>query len=169
MHEIFTKRRSVRHYQKKGVEEEKLKEILKAAMSGPSGHNSRIWEFVVVGDHKTKEKLAESGPWADFVKEAPVVIVIVGDEKKSKLWLEDCSIAAGYIYLEAANQGLGTCWVHIREGKTLDGRDPEDFVRELLGIPHEKRILCLLPIGYPEDEIYKEKRFEPEKVHYGRW
>ncbi|PJA37169.1 hypothetical protein CO181_04625 [candidate division WWE3 bacterium CG_4_9_14_3_um_filter_43_9] len=64
---------------------------------------------------------------------------------------------------------MGTCWVHIHEGKTLDGRDPEEFVRELLGIPHEKRILCLLPIGYPEDEVYKEKKFEPEKVHDGKW
>jgi len=171
MNELFKKRRSVRKFTKKAVSDAQIKEILLAAMVAPSGCNRRPWDFVVVKDPATKKVLAQSGPWADFVDEASVAIAIIGDEQKSWLWLEDCSLAAGQIYLEATNQGLGACWAHIRGGKTVQKEDAEDFVRKVLGIPQTKRVLCLMAIGDPAESPpqYSEKDFNSSKVHQEKW
>lgn len=171
MNELFKKRRSIRKFSGRAVSETQIKEILLAAMVAPSGCNRRPWNFVVVKDAAAKKVLAQSGPWADFVNDASVVIAVIGDEQKSWLWLEDCSLAAGQIYLEAANQGLGACWAHIRGGKTVQKQDAEDFVRKVLGIPKTKRVLCLMAIGYPAESPspYSEKDFNSSKVHQEKW
>lgn len=156
------KRRSIRQYLAKEVEKEKIDEILKAAMTAPSARNCRPWRFWLVRDKEKKEKLAQIQPWASFVARAPVVLVI-GSEP-DRLWIEDCSIVASLVYLEATNQGLGTCWVQVREMKTEKGKESEEAVKKIIGAPEEIRILCLLPLGYPQKfppeysgEIEKEK------------
>lgn len=170
MLEVIKKRRSIRKYQEKEIEEEKLKEVLKAAMFAPSAMDRRPWDFVVVRDKKVKEQLAASCPWAAFAKESAAVVVVVGDEKRSRLWIEDCSLAAGLIYLEATNQGLGACWAQVRSVPARRG-DAEDFVRNLLKIPGEKRVLCLMALGYPAEEKkeHTDDEFKAAKVHYETW
>jgi len=85
--------------------------------------------------------------------------------------LEDASIVAGHIFLEATNEGLGTCWVQIRESKTPDGKDAEEYVRSLLGIHANFRVVCLMPLGYPAEILpeHQDSEFEKEKVHRERW
>ncbi|MDD3647317.1 MAG: nitroreductase family protein [Candidatus Dojkabacteria bacterium] len=171
MLDIIKKRRSIREFEDKEVEDEKIREILNAAMVAPSAKNKKAWEFVVVKDKDMLKKLADSGPWASFVGISKVAIVIIGDEELSSKWVEDCSLAAGQIYLEATNQGLGTCWAHIREGKTVDGENAEEFVRRLLDIPQKKRVLCIMALGYPSywPKYYGEKDFDEKKVFYEKY
>lgn len=170
MIEAIKKRRSIRKYQPKEVEEEKVNAILKAAMFAPSGHNRRPWNFIVVKDEGTRQKLAESSQWASFAKEASVVIVVVSGQE-SELWVEDCTLAAGNIYLEAANQGLGACWIQIRGGKTIHQKDAEEFVKEVLGIPGDRRVLCLMALGYPAEEKgeHRDSEFDSSKIHKEVW
>ena len=52
MNSIF-KRRSIRKYEEKPVENEKIHLLLKAAMSAPTARNQREWEFVVVTDRRS--------------------------------------------------------------------------------------------------------------------
>jgi nitroreductase len=171
MIESIKKRRSIRKYKKKEVEQEKLNEILKAAMYSPSAMNRRPWEFIVVKDQELKNKLSKATPWCGFVKDAPVVLVIAGHEENSYLWVEDCSIAAEAIYLEATNQGLGTCFCQILNPKTLLPDEREEYVRQLIGTPPNIRILCLMPIGYPDEdkEEHNEKDFDKKKIHYEKY
>lgn len=166
MLEVIKKRRSIRKYQKKEVEEEKLQEILKAAMCSPSAHGAKPWEFLVVKKSETKVKLSQVTPWAGFVKEAPVVLVIAAEGSRFN-WIEDCAIAAENIYLEATNQGLGTCFIQIREG--MDSA--EAYVKKLLHIPNEIRVLCLMPLGYPAEEKkeHKEEEFEKNRLHFEKY
>ena len=169
MLEIFRKRRSVREYLPKEVEEEKLNEVLKAAMFSPTAHHCRSWEFVVVKDKKAIEKLSKATKWSDFAKGAPVVIILCADESLDPRWIEDLSIAAGYIYLEAVNQGLGTCWIAVRDSK--DSKDEENYVREIIGAPEKIRILCLMPMGYPAkfSKEHDDSEFDIKKIHQEKW
>lgn len=163
------KRRSIRDFENRGVEEEKLQEILKAAMFSPSARHTRPWEFIIVKDQATKDKLAATKDGSTFVNQAPLIIIICSQETHQ--WIEDCSIVAENIYLEATNQGLGTCWVQIRGSERPDGSSCEEYVKKILKIPREIRVLCLMPIGYPAEQLpeHEESEFEKEKVHQEEW
>ncbi|MDP3093761.1 MAG: nitroreductase family protein [bacterium] len=170
MLEVIRKRRSVREYLPKEVEKEKLDEILKAAMFSPTAHNRRSWEFIVVKDKDAKEKLSQATPWSGFAKEAPVVLVLCS--KEDSFWIENCGIAAANIYLETVNQGLGTCFVQIRDPKNPDGRQgAEEYVRKILNISKDIRILCLMPLGYPVEspEEHNDSEVDIKKIHYDKW
>ena len=170
MLEAIRQRRSVRSYLGRAVEHEKLREVLKAAMFSPTARNLRPWEFIVVMEHTTKERLSVATPYASFAKDAPVVVVICYDTNRGRRFREDCSLCAENIYLEAVNQGLGTCFIQIAGGTEGEAGEPEDYVKRVLSVPEHYRIQCLLPIGYPaalpephKDEEFEERRIHPEK------
>lgn len=165
------KRRSHRAYLDKPVEDEKLKEVMQAAMCAPSGHNKNPWEFVIVKEDETKESLSRATNYATFSKQAPVIIVLTAREGCTTMWIEDTSIVAAHIYLEATNQRLGTCWIQIHDMETPDGKDSEEYVRSLLGIPDTHKVLCMMPLGYSSDKLpeHDENRYDAEKIHDEKW
>lgn len=171
MLEIIRKRRSVRRFLDKGVEQEKLHEILKAAMVAPTAKNKRPWEFIIVADQETRRQLSLATPYAAFAKDAPLVIVICYDTREGNRFKEDCSLSAGHIYLEALNQGLGTCFVQIAEGTEAGVGEPEAYVKRLLAIPAPFRVQCLMPLGYPaqQAEPHRDGEFDKSKLHYERF
>lgn len=165
------KRRSIRKFIDKQVEDEKLREVLFAAMCAPSAHHKNPWEFIIVRDDETKIALSRSTNYANFVKDAPVIIVITAREGCTKWWCEDSSIVGAHIYLEATNQRLGTCWIQINKMETPDGNDSEEYVRSVLKIPDTHRVLCIMPIGYPDEKLpeHDESRFVQDKIHEDTW
>jgi nitroreductase len=167
MLKIIKRRRSIRTYQPKPVEDKKLDEILKAVMFSPSAHNLRPWEIIIIKNSEAKIKLSKVTPWSEFAKDAPVVLALCGDEKKSVYWIEDCSIAAEAIYLETTNQGLGTCMIQIFDIKNNEGKISEELVRNIIHIPAHIRILCLFPIGYPAETKaeHTDSEFDQKKIH----
>jgi len=171
MHELFKKRRSVRSFTIKEVTDEQVKQILTAAMVAPSGKNIHPLEFIVIKDKKTRQKLGELRTRGRYIIDAPVTIAVLGKEKESNLWMQDCSLAAGHIYLEATNQGLATCWVNAIGSETDDGRNAEEAYRKILGVPDDVRILGLFPIGYPKENIkgHTEDDYNKDKVHWEKW
>lgn len=160
-------RRSIRKYVDKPIEEEKLREVLKAAAYSPSARHIYPWELIIVKENETREELAKSTNWSDFASEAPVIIVVLGDKKKSNELIEDCSIVSEHIMLEASNQDLGTCWIQIR-GHEKDGTSSEGYVRELLDIPPNYLVLSMITLGYPEEkkEKHSQKEFQEKKDKY---
>ena len=80
MLEIFRKRRSVRSYLEKAIEDDKITEILKAVMFSPTARGLRPWEFIIVKDSVHKKRLSQATPYASFAKYAPIIInaIIVG-------------------------------------------------------------------------------------------
>jgi nitroreductase len=168
--EAIRKRRSTRAYLPGEIEDGKLREILKAAMFSPSSRGRRPWEFVVVKNDATRKALSEATPWAFFVKEAPLVIVVCYDVEKGKRFKEDSSICAEHISLEAVNQGLGSCFIQVADSEGPHG-DPEEYVRQVLGIPAGLRVQCLIPVGYPAQELpeHSESEFDQSKVHFEKF
>lgn len=171
MLEIIRQRRSVRTFLKKDIEKEKMNEVLKAAMFSPTARGSRLWEFVVVCKDEIKKQLSKATPYAGFAQDAPAVIVICHDATKGKRFKEDCSIAAENIYLEATNQGLGTCFIQIVEGAEAGEGEPEAFIKRVLSISEGYRVVCLMPIGYPAKQLepHKDEEFDENKIHYERF
>jgi nitroreductase len=118
-------------------------------------------------DRETLSKLGDCGKWQAFVRDCNVAIVILGKESLTDMWLEDCSIAGAHIYLEATNQGLGCCWAKVRGGKTEEGEEREEYVRNILDIPSEYRVVSIMAIGYPaiEPPPHSEEEYDKNRVH----
>ena len=164
----ITMRKSVRAYEDKPIEKEKLDRILEAVRIAPSASNRQEWRFVVVQDADTRRRLAAAANNQMFLAEAAAVIVCCAASSEHvmpcgiKSYTVDVSIAIDHLTLAAVAEGLGTCWI--------GAFDPEK-VREILGIPKEIAIVELLSIGYPEDPSLKVKArlsFD-EIVMYESW
>ena len=82
MLEAIKIRRSIRTYINKKVEEEKIEEILRAAMQAPSSKGACPWEFVVVDDNEVLEKLSKCQHRARHIKYANICIVVLGNKDK---------------------------------------------------------------------------------------
>jgi nitroreductase len=162
-------RRAIRKYKNQQVEKEKLDAILKSALFAPSARHTRAFELIVVANREKIKKLGDMKPHSAHVGQAPAVIVVCS--KDWQYWLEDASIIAQHIWLEAVNQGLSSCWTQVRDSHASDGSDPEEYVRKILEIPKHIRVLCLMPIGYADEQIapHMEKNVEKEKIHHNKW
>ncbi|MDD3679605.1 MAG: nitroreductase family protein [Candidatus Shapirobacteria bacterium] len=166
MLETIRKRRSFRTFNKIPVEEEKINTILRAIQFAPSANHKNPWRFWLVKNKEILTQLSQATPWGSFIAQAPLAIVVCADEALSREWLEDASIVGAYIYLEATNQGLGTCWVQNRGSKTPKGKDSEQYIRDLLNISDNLRIVATFPIGYPDEEkaSHSDQSFQPDKI-----
>ena len=166
--ELVKTRRSIRKYLDKPIEQEKIKQITTAALMSPASKRSNPWEFVVIEDKNTLKKLSECRPHGSTMLEnAPLGIVVIADTTKSDVWLEDVSIAALIIQLQAHELGLGSCWVQVYNREKEQGLLAEEYIKELLNIPSHYGVLNIVSIGYPDEDRkpYDLEKLPYEKVH----
>ena len=153
MLDLILKRRSVRQYLQKEVEEQVLKDILSAGLLAPTGMNKKPCRFYVIKKKEILEALSTVKPaGAAMLKEASVAIAVVVDEERTDTWVEDSSIALSFMQLEAADKNLGSCWVQIRL-RTNEGKSSESEVQKLLNLSDKDRVVGILALGYPEKEV----------------
>ncbi len=162
MKEIFT-RASIRKFQNRPVEDEKITELLRAAMAAPSAGNQQPWEFYVVRNPETIKALSGVSPYSGCAASANVVIVSVYREK---LWAPvyahvDMSIAMENLWLACESQGLGGVWLGIA---------PEEArmqaVEKILALPEGLRAFAVFPLGYPAEQRERPDRFDADRIHY---
>lgn len=167
---MLLERHSIRRYTDQPLDPEQVKLILEAALLAPCSKSSRAWQFVVVDDKEMLLRLSECKPVATVpVKNCVLAVVVSMDPLKSEAWIEDGSIAAAYMQLQAAALGLGSCWVEVRGRQQADGNPSEEYVRELLGIPESLNPMCIITFGHPDEN---RRPVDPakllwEKVHIG--
>jgi nitroreductase len=150
MLDILKKRRSIRRFQAKPVEQEKVDILAEAALRAPSSRGLNPWEFIVVTEPAMLQALGKAKPHgADFLADAPLAMVIAADPARCDVWTEDCAIAAIIVQLTAVSLGLGSCWVQIRLRPHGDGRSAEAYVREVVELPDHMSVDCIIGIGYP--------------------
>ena len=153
MLDLILKRRSVRQYLKKEVEETVLKDILSAGLLAPTGMNKKTCRFYVIKKKEILEALSTVKPaGAAMLKEASVAIAVVVDEERTDTWVEGSSIALSFMQLEAADKNLGSCWVQIRL-RTNEGKSSESEVQKLLNLSDKDRVVGILALGYSEKEV----------------
>ena len=154
--EVIEKRRSVRKYSDKPVDKEILDAIIRVAQTAPSSRNSKSSAFMIVEDKDTLKALSQMRDYGSaLISGAQAAIVVMGDETKTDLWVDNCAISATFIQLAVTAMDLASCWVHCN-GRTRvhgeqNGAMAEDYVRELLGVKDDYRIYCIIAIGYPQE------------------
>jgi len=165
--EAIRQRYSVRAYQNRPVEKDKLMRVLEAARLAPSASNRQEWRFVVVQDFDKRQKLAAIAMGQKFVGEAPVVIAACAETDNHVMrcgqlcYPIDVAIAIDHLTLQATEEGLGTCWI---------GAFKEDGVKELLGIPNAIRVVQLVTLGYAADRPRGKSRLPIEEiVRFEHW
>ena len=162
MSSIFT-RISVRKYEDRHVEPEKITAMLRAAMQAPSATNQQPWEFYVITDKRTLEELSKVSPYAGMTKDAPAAIVSAyrKDCRRPEYAQIDLSIAMENLWLETAELGLGGVWLGIAPNE-----ERMEKVEEIVRMPDTLRAFAVFPFGYPAESRPQQDRFDPERIHY---
>lgn len=167
--EMLYKRRSIRRYHPRPVEEEKRDRLIQALLLAPSSKNKRPWEFIVVENRETIIKLMGCKPKGQApLREAPLLFAVLGIPAKSDVWIEDTSIASILLQLEAEELQLGSCWIQIRNRLQESGAPSEKLIREILAIPEEYSVEALVTVGYPAEtpDPRSPADLPSGKVHY---
>jgi nitroreductase len=154
------KRRSIRKYTGESLTDEQITTLLEAAMAAPSASNLQPWEFVIVRDPQHRRKLAEMKTWSFMCADAGAVFAVIGDEQKSRHWVEDTSAATQNLLLQAASMDLGSVWIAVYPDAAN-----EAYVRSLLEIPDRLRVLCLVAVGYPDETKPPHTKYDESKIH----
>jgi nitroreductase len=168
MLELLVKRRSVRQYQTKSVEKDKLIMVLEAARLGPSAANMQPCCFVVVAEKGARESLRASYN-ADWFVQAPVIVVGCVNPRQAwrrrdgeEYWKVDVAIAMQNMILAATEVGLGTCWI---------ANFDEKAAKKALNIPKDIRVVAMTPLGYSDEEKGSVSDRKPLDmlIHYDKW
>ena len=165
-------RRSHRKFTSEEIDGEDVKLILRAALMSPTSKGQRAWQFVVVDDPMDIEKLADAKDMgSQFLKGAPLCVVVLGDPMQNDCWVEDGSIAAISMQYQAEDLGLGSCWVQMRGSGLSDGTSADTVIRGILDIPENYSVLCVLGFGHKADERkpQNEDKLKWENVHIGKF
>ena len=166
---LIRERRSIRKYDARPVEQEKIDLIIEAALRSPSSRSLHPWQFIVVTDPETLKKLAKSKEHgSEFIGGAPLGIAVIADPERCDVWVEDCSIASIFIQLAAHSLGLGSCWIQIRKRVHSNNETSEAYVKNVLGIPENLVVESLIAIGYPAENKkgHAENNLQMEKIHW---
>jgi len=169
---LLQARRSIRKFQDRKIEPEKIDKLMEAALRAPSSMGHNPWEFIVVTDEAVLEGLSRAKEHGSaFMKGAALGIVVCADPDKSDVWIEDTSIASIILHLTAASLGLGSCWIQIRKRMHDDTKTAEAFLAELLNLPENMKVLSMVGIGYPAEEKpgHGKETLSYEKVHMNRY
>lgn len=162
---LISKRRSIRNYIDKPIAKDDLLKCLEAARLAPSACNGQPWKFIIVDDPQLKDKVCEgafSGVYSinKFTKNAPVLVVVISEREKffaalggycrgTNYYLVDIGITCEHLVLQAAELGIGSCWL---------GWFNEKAVKNILGIPKNKKVDIIISLGYYEKEPPEKTR-----------
>jgi nitroreductase len=164
--DLIQKRRSIRAYSSKQVDEETLNRIMDAISSAPSAGNLQAYEVFVVKSEAKKKALARAAFDQDFIVRAPVCLVFFANPRRSSVKygsrgemlysVQDATIAATFAMLAAVDLGLSTVWL----GAFDDEEVAKIFATESL------RPVAVLPLGYPAEEPEVTSRRPLEDVFH---
>lgn len=160
-------RRSIRKFEERPVEREKLEAVLRAAMQSPTGKNSQCWEFLVVEDAAGRLALSGMSPFGQCAKNAPAVILVMCDMERADpavpVWVQDLSAASMTMLTQAELEGLGATWLGM-----YPFEERIAAIRAYFGLSERYIPFSAIALGYKLREKPPEDRFDPAKVHWGR-
>ena len=168
--ELLRKRRSIRRFEDRPVEKEKIDTLIEAALRSPSSRSFNPWEFIVITDGKMIANLSKAKVHgSNFLENATLAIVVAADPQKSDVWVEDASIASILIHLQAADLGLGSCWIQVRLREHNADKSAGQYVSEQIGLKEGMVVESIIAIGYPAEqkEGHPEHSLLNDKVSYG--
>ncbi len=141
LREVFEKRKSIRKFTGEPIKEDQIKLIMEAAQIAPSASNKQPYKFIVIKNDEFKKVLRKKAVPQRFIEKSAVIFVGLGNKKEADYFYKvDIAIAVQHMALQAAELGLGSCWI---------GAFKRDEVGELLKVPNNWEIVVLLAVGVP--------------------
>jgi len=167
MIEYIFSRRSIRNYIDKEIPNKDIELILKSAMYAPSAMNLQPWHFIVFDNKEIFQRLISAIPHAEMIKGADKCILVCGDsiKEKNESWLiQNCSASIQNILLSAEALGIGSCWIAIHGMDEIVSNVKKEF-----SLPSEIIPIALISLGYPNEVITAEDRYDLGKIHFNGW
>lgn len=160
-------RTSIRDYEARPVEKEKIEKMLRAAMAAPTAMNKQPWHFVVVDQRNVLDALAGANPYAKMLKKAPLAIVVCGNTDKMiegggrDFWIQDASAATENLLLAAHAMGLGAVWTgaYPSEERCIS-------ISKVLSLSDNLIPLNMIVVGYPSEQPQPKQKFKEENISY---
>lgn len=162
-------RTSIRDYEARPVEKEKVEKMLRAAMAAPTAMNKQPWHFVVVEQRSVLDSLADANPYAKMLLKAPLAIVVCGDMDKviegggRDFWIQDASAATENLLLAAHAMGLGAVWTGA-----YPSEERSKAISATLSLPDNLVPLNMIVIGYPAEHPQPKDKFKEENITFKR-
>lgn len=170
--DLAQRRRSIRSFTDEPITEPERRALMTPVLMSPTAKCCRAWDFILVDNKDDLQFLSESKEsGAQLIKGAALAVIVAVDKEKSEAWVEDGSVAATMMMLQAEDMGLGSCWVEIRDRKKADGTPSEDIIRNRFNIPERYGVLCVVAIGHKAQErkLQNEDKLLWEQVHTGKF
>ncbi len=162
--EAIKGRRSIRRFQSRQIEKEKIDQLIEALIWAPSAGNLQARRFFFVENQSLKKALAEAALNQRFIEKAPLVVVACTDSRIGNIYgmrgislyaIQDVACSIMNMMLAAHSIGLGTVWV---------GAFDETRVAEIMSLPEDLRPVAIVPVGYPERVPSAPPRVSPEEA-----
>lgn len=163
MNSIFT-RASVRTYQAAALKPQEIHRILQAGFCAPSARNAQPWAFIVVEKREKLNELSGFSPYAAFLKDAAMGIVVCGDRSRNPsldYCEQDCAAATQNMLVEANELGIGSCW--------LGGYPNEErvaFLRKALSVEEPLVPLWAIAFGYPKEPVAVKEKWDASRIRF---
>jgi len=160
-------RRSIRRFEDRPVEREKIEAVLRAAMQSPTGKNSQCWEFLVIEDEADRLAVSQMSPFGQCAKNAKALIMVMVNMNRADpdvpVWIQDLSAASMTMLTQAELEGLGATWLGM-----YPFQERLDAARAYFSLPDELVPFSVIALGYKLREKPAEDRYDPDKVHWGK-
>lgn len=184
---VIKNRTSIRKYDKKEIREEHLNEVLEGAMRAPTAGNMMFYSILAIKDKDKKEILSKTCDNQPFIASAPVVLIFLADLQRQYDYYEasgveeycrknnmdytapgkgdfllgcsDALIAAQNAVITAEALGIGSCYI----GDVMENYEKH---REILNLPDYTFPICMLALGYYEEDAKKiiKPRFDKKYI-----
>ncbi len=165
--ECLAKRASIRKYRKAILPEEDVHAILNAGFEAPSASNRRPYELVVNSDNDFWQEFVKEKATCEIIRNAGLTVLVVADPSKNpakEFDYEDCSLVAENMLLAATALGYGSLWLGIPEKSAFS-----DKLTSYFHLPKGDFPVALLAFGAAAEEKKQPNRFDPAKIHYGKF
>jgi nitroreductase len=164
--DILLERKSVRKYTDEDVKKEDLDYILRAAMSAPTARNTKCCSFIVIKDKETHKKIAFLHRAAQMILQAPLAILVAGDQNAAfeRYLPQDCAAATQNILLAATAKGYGSVWCGV-----YSNEERSKALEKLFNLPENIKAFSLVVIGKSADNNPPKNGWQPEKIKYEVW
>ncbi len=172
MLKLLRSRRSIRKFKDKKISDDIIEQLKEAVLRSPSSRGINPWEFIFITDkEKLKNISMAKAHGSQFLSGTALSVVIIADETKTDVWIEDCSIASIILQLTAESLGLASCWVQIRNRMYDSVKSSEDFLKEILSIPDHYKVLSIIGIGYSDEQKEPHGKDYPDytKIHINKY
>ena len=150
--------RAVRNYTPEQIPEDVLSDILEVGRWSGTASNRQGTEVVVVRDSKTMQRMSEVGARPAAGASVALVVVTPGDAERHDLNIFDSGRLVERLLLAADAHGIGGNIATLKE-------DGPGIIKQMLGIPAEKRIWIVVTLGYVDEEA---RRTRPKNPTAGR-